>query len=242
MSEAAKQLMADLDALAAAHNWAELHDRLTDLSPAARDAHWNELVEQAAIGELTPQTAPGGTFAERMAAIERYYPKFPSLSGSPQFLALRASIGLDAFGRCFEETQQPAKCLSALERFVHVAPVSADLARGAARLVGLKLNRSTSVLFFAAGLDAAGGEAVCSDADLAYSTVAALQRPPDWREAKAARTLAERCWEALGAAVVENVAHETAESYYLHNTCPILMERNAITGLRAARCQALSSR
>ena len=242
MSEAAKRLMADLDALAAAHNWAELHDHLTDLSPAARDAHWNELVEQAAIGELTPQTAPGGTFAERMAAIERYYPKFPSLSGSPQFLALRASIGLDAFGRCFEETQQPAKCLSALERFVHVAPVSADLARGAARLVGLKLNRSTSALFFAAGLDAAGGEAVCSDADLAYSTVAALQRPPDWREAKAARTLAERCWDTLGAAVVENVAHETAESYYLHNACPILMERNAVTGLRAARCQALSSR
>src|SRR5215510_5839379 len=242
MSEAAKRVMADLDALAAARNWAELHDRLTDLNPAARDAHWNALVEQAAIGELAPQTAPGGTFAERMAAIERYYPKFPSLSGSPQFLALRASIGLDAFARCFEETQQPARCLSALERFVHVAPVSADLARGAARLVGLKLNRSTSALFFAAGLDAAGGEAVCSDADLTYATVTALQRPPDWREAKAARKLAERCWDALGSAVVEHVAHETAESYYLRNACPILLERNAITGLRAARCQALSSR
>src|SRR5215468_4252554 len=240
MSEAAKQLMADLDALAAAHNWAELHDRLTDLNPAARDAHWNALVEQAAIGELTPQTAPGGSFAERMAAIERYYPRFSSLSGSPQFLALRTSIGLDAFGRCFEET--PTKCLGALERFVHVAPVSADLARGAARLVGLNLNRSVSALFFAVGLDAAGGEAVCTDADLAYSTVTALQRPPEWREAKAARKLAERCWNALGTAVIEQVAHETADSYYVHNTCPILMERNAITGLRAARCQALSSR
>ena len=242
MSEAAKQLVADLEALAAARNWAELHDRLTDLNPAARDAHWNALVEQAAIGELTPQTAPGGTFAERIAAIERYYPKFPSLSGSPQFLALRTSIGLEAFGRCFDEGQQAANCLSALERFVHVAPVSADLARGAARLVGLRLNRSTSALFFAAGLDATGGEAVCADADLAYSTVTALQRPPDWREAKAARKLAERCWDALGAAVVEHVAHESAESYYLHNACPILLERNAITGLRAARCQALTSR
>jgi hypothetical protein len=242
MSEAAKQLMADLDALAAAHNWAELHDRLTDLNPVARDAHWNALVEQAAIGELTPQTAPGGTFAERIAAIERYFPKFPSLSGSPQFLALRTSIGIDAFGHCFDEAQEPAKCLSALERFVHVAPVSADLARGAAHLVGLRLNRSTSALFFAVGLDAAGGEAVCTDADLAYSTVTALQRPPDWREAKAARKITERCWEALGTAVIEQVAHETADSYYVRNTCPILMERNAISGLRAARCQALSSR
>jgi len=242
LSEAAKRLIADLDALAAARNWPELHDRLTDLNPAARDAHWSALVEQAAIGELTPQAAPGGSFAERMAAIERYYPKFPSLSGSPQFLALRTSIGLDAFGRCFDEAHDRANCLGALERFVHAAPVSTDLARGAARLVGLKLNRSTSALFFAAGLDAAGGEAVCHDADVVYSTVAALQRPPDWREAKAARTLAERCWETLGTAVIEEVAHETADSYYLRNACPILMERRAVSGLRAARCQALGSR
>lgn len=242
-SEAVRKLVADLDALAAARNWTELHDRLTDLNPAARDAHWDALVEQAAVGELTPQTAQGGTYAERIAAIERYYPKFPSLSGSPQFLALRASIGLQAFERCFDETRDPATCRNALERFVRVAPVSADLARGAARLIGLKLNRSTSSLFFAVGLDApSGGEAVCTDADVAYSTVAALQRPPDWREAKAARTLAERCWDTLGTAVIENVSRETADSYYLHNACPVLMERNAITGLRAARCQALSSR
>jgi hypothetical protein len=242
MSDATKRFIADLDALAAARNWPELHDRLTDLNPAARDAHWSALVEQAAIGELTPQAAPGGSFAERMAAIERYYPKFPSLAGSPQFLALRTSIGLDAFGRCFDEASDPGKCLGALERFTHVAPVSADLARGAARLVGLKFNRSTSTLFFATGLDAAGGEAVCVDPDVAYATVAALQRPPDWREAKAARTLAERCWETLQPAVVDNLARESAGSYYLHNACPILMERKAVTGLRAARCQALGSR
>jgi hypothetical protein len=241
VSDATKRFIADLDALAAARNWPELHDRLTDLNPAARDAHWSALVEQAAIGELTPQSAPGGNFAERMAAIERYYPKFPSLAGSPQFLALRTSIGLDAFGRCFDESRDGGKCLGALERFVHVAPVSADLARGAARLVGLKFNRSTSTLFFATGLDAAGGEAICVDPDVAYATVAALQRPPDWREAKAARTLAERCWETLRTAVVDNVARESASSYYLHNTCPILLERKAVAGLRAARCQALGS-
>jgi hypothetical protein len=242
LSEATKRLIADLDALAAARNWTELHDRLTDLNPAARDAHWNALVEQAAIGELTRQATPGGSFAERMAAIERYYPQFPSLSGSPQFLALRTSIGLDAFGRCFDENRDPAKCLHALEHFAHVAPVTADLARGAAHLVGLRLNRSTSALFFSAALDTAGGDATCSDPDLTYSTIAALQRPPDWREAKAASKIADRCWDTLGSAVVENVGHESADSYYLHNSCPVLMERKALTGLRAARCQALTSR
>jgi hypothetical protein len=241
-SESVRQLIADFDALAAAQNWPELHDRLTDLNPAARDDHWSALVEQAAIGELTPQTAPGGTYAERMTAIERYYPKFPSLAGSPKFLALRTAIGLDAFRHCFDDLRDPAKCRDALERFVHVAPVSAELALGAAHLVGLKLNRSTSALFFAIGLDATGGEAVCNDSDLAYSTVAALQRPPEWREAKAARTLAERCWDTLRTAVVENVAHETPNSFYLRNACPVLMERAALSGLRAARCQALGFR
>jgi hypothetical protein len=91
-------------------------------------------------------------------------------------------------------------------------------------------------------VDAPGREAVCTDADVAYATVVALQRPPDRREARAARRLAERCWDALGTAVVENVAHETADSYYLHNACPIRMEHKAMTGLRATRRQALSSR
>ena len=83
---------------------------------------------------------------------------------------------------------------------------------------------------------------VCTDADLASSTIAALQRPPEWREAKAARVILERCWDALAIAVVGNVANEGADSYYLQNACPILLERNALSGLRAARCQTLSSR
>jgi hypothetical protein len=239
--EKRKRLIVDLDALAADENWRELHDRLPDLNPAARDDHWRSLVEKAALGELSAQAAPGGSFVERIAAIERYYPKFPSLSGSPQFLALRAQIGLEAYGRCFDETRDFAKCRDGLERFVHVAPVTADLARGAARLVGLKLNRSTSALFFAAGLDAPGGEAVCTDVDVAYATVVALQRPPEGREAKAARRLVERCWDSLKAAVVENLAHESAGSYYLHNACPTLLVHDAITGLRANRCRALAS-
>ena len=114
-----------------------------------------------------------------MAAIERYYPKFPLLSGSPRFLALRTSIGLEAFGRCFDEPHDLAKCLGALERFVHVAPVSADLARGAARLVGLQLNRSISALFFAAGLDAVGGEAVCPDPRRLFNRCRPAEGPPD---------------------------------------------------------------
>ena len=88
------EALAELDALAKAENWHELGDHLTDIKPTARDLHWNGLVEQAAIGELTPLASPsGGSVAERLAMIKRYYPTFPSLRSSPQFMALRASIG-----------------------------------------------------------------------------------------------------------------------------------------------------
>ena len=39
------------------------------------------------------------------------------------------------------------------------------------------------------------------------------------------------------------VAREAGSgSYYLQNACPTLLQRNALTGLRAARCQELTSR
>jgi hypothetical protein len=41
---------------------------------------------------------------------------------------------------------------------------------------------------------------------------------------------------------VAQVAREGAGSYYFNNACPMLMRRNALTGLRAARCQEVLSR
>jgi hypothetical protein len=42
-------------------------------------------------------------------------------------------------------------------------------------------------------------------------------------------------------AIVANVATESGDSYYVRNTCPILMKNNAITGLRATRCRELGA-
>ena len=235
----ADQLIADLDALAATRSWHELHDHLADISPTSRDAHWNGLVEQAALGELLPLTAPGGSAVERLTTIERYYPKFPSLADSSRFLELRTTIGLEAFARCLDATNGGKACRDDLERFVHVAPASAELARGAAYLIGTKFNRQAASLFLMPGLDAPGGEALCSDSELESYVIAGLGLPPDYREAKAARTVAERCWESLKAAIVANVARETPASYYLKNTCSSLLQHNSLTGLREKRCQAV---
>ena len=94
--------IAELDALAAAKSWSELRGHLTTVRPTARDAHWASLAEQAAIGELTPLVTSPRPFDDRLAALERYATTFPILNDNPKFLALRAAIGLSAFGDCLE--------------------------------------------------------------------------------------------------------------------------------------------
>jgi Caspase domain len=247
----ADPVFAELDALATAKSWGELRGQLTNVKPTARDAHWASLAEQAAIGELTPLATSARPFGDRLAALEHYATTFQVLTDNPKFQALRSSIGLSAFGECLEQGYGTslADCRRGLEDFVRSTPNSvgtarADLARDAARLVGRKLNRPAAAPFFAIAIEApaAANEAVCTDPDLATAVIAALGRPPDWNEAKAAGALTEACWKALGPAVVAQVARETGDSYYLGNSCPILLKRDALTGLREARCREITSR
>jgi uncharacterized caspase-like protein len=228
--------VAALDALAAAQNWSELHDHLTDVSPTKRDSHWERLVEQAAVGELSPLTEPGGSADERFAAISRYYPKFPSLGRSKDFLGLRAKVGLAAFSLCFEERGNGRQCRDELERFVRAGPVTAELAQGAAHVVGIGFNRQVSSLYYALGLDAPGGEAICGDKELQYDIIVGLQLPPDYREAKAARTVAGRCWDSVKGVVLDTIGKETPSSYYRQNACPIAIEHDALGGLPGGAC------
>jgi hypothetical protein len=247
----ADPVFAELDALAAAKSWSELRGQLTNVKPTSRDAHWAALAEQAAIGELTPLASSARSFSDRLAALEHYASTFQILTDNPKFQAVRASIGLSAFGDCLDQGygSSLADCRRGLEDFVRATPngvgtARADLARNAARLVGLKLNRPAAAPFFAIAIEAPADTeaAVCSDPDLATSVIAALGRPPDWNEAKAAGTLTEACWKTLGPAVVAQVARETGDSYYLGNSCPILLKRDALTGLREARCREITSR
>jgi Caspase domain len=240
-------VLAELDALAAAENWSELAGRLTEVKPTERDAHWNALVEQAALGKLTPLARPSGaSVGERLAAIEQYYPKFPSLRGSQRFMALRAAVGLDAFGRCFNDgraiPEWRQQCREGLEGFVRTPPMTADMVRAAGVLVGRKLNWTAAAEVFAMAFEIPGGDAVCTEPELPEAIIRGLGLPPERPEVKAGLVLAERCWNTVKDAVVANVAKETGTSYYVRNTCPIVMKNNAVTGLRAARCRELGVR
>jgi hypothetical protein len=235
-------LLADLKALAEAGNWRELGDRLPDVRAALRDATWKSLVEQAAIGELTALSIPSDrSYDERLALLNRYYPRYRSLAESPKFLSLRATIGLQAYADCFNQRGDGRNCRDGLEGFIRVPPHDLDLVRKATRLVSVRFNWAAGAPYFASILTGPESERVCKEAgnEVADAAVAGLQQPPEGREAGAARLLIEKCWDAVKVKVVDNVGRESAESYYLRNACSTLMKYEAVTGLRAKRCQAL---
>jgi hypothetical protein len=87
--------------------------------------------------------------------------------------------------------------------------------------------------------EAPHGDLVCAAPELATAVIAALDWPGDSLEAKSALALADKCWASLQSEMVAVVARETPDSYYVHNSCPILMKHNALTGPRAARCRSL---
>jgi hypothetical protein len=247
----ANPIVAELNALAAAQSWRELGVQLTTVQPTARDAHWASLAEKAAIGELTPLTRSSDHFDGRLTAVDHYLTTFPTLRGSEKFLALRASIGLGAFGDCFDRAFDRGSgvrlvdCRRGLESFLRAVPPGTELARDAARLVARKFNRAAAAPFFVIAVEAPAGAGtpVCADTELASVVVAALGMSPDRAEAevKAAVSLADACWDALNTAIVAQVAREVG-GYFLQNACPTLLQRNALTGLREARCRELTAR
>ncbi|HEY6335718.1 MAG TPA: hypothetical protein VI113_07515 [Alphaproteobacteria bacterium] len=235
--------LADLDALAGAHSWQELGDHLSDIPPEKRDSHWESLVEQSAVGELTPYLNASGSIVERLQILDRYYPTYPSLAKSEKFLDLRSKIGLGAFKQCFEAADSgdvdPVACRNYLWDFVIAKPLRLDVATNAAHMVAVKFAQATAAPFFAVATQAPGGEAVCSDPNLGNAVTGGLDQEPAAPEAKGARCLLGKCWDKLQAPVVDAFANESPQSYYMKNACPALMAHQAISGLRAKRCEGL---
>jgi hypothetical protein len=228
------QLFAELNSLAEAGSWPELHDRLTDVRPTKRDVHWQELVEKAAIGELTPQASSGGTTEEMLAALARYYPKFPSLRKSSGFLTLRAEIGVKAFLQC----QRNDICLEQFVNFFRAIPITdVNLALDTAHAVNQLPVRA---VFYAQGLDAPGGIAVCADGKLADDITFAMNTGFGRPYAKEARAVVEKCFEQVKDALIDDLAGSGGD--YPRNTCEILLEHKALKGLMEKRCQAVAAR
>jgi len=209
------------------------------VKPTERDNRWNALVEQAALGELTPLAASSGSSDERLAAVERYYPAFPSLRGSQKFLALRRPSDLTHLAAVSTTPRglELQKCRDRLDRFVHTAPMSAQLAREAGVLVVHKLNHGNAAPFFAMAFEAPHGDLVCAAPELATAVIAGLDWPSDCSRPSGASTPPTNAGRAYRRDRGRSRARDTRQLL-----CPQqlshLMKHNAATGLHAARCRA----
>jgi hypothetical protein len=242
--EQADPAVEELQALAAMQSWQELRTKLIAVKPTSRDSRWTGLAEQAAIGELTRLSTSADYFEAGLPLVEHYEATFPSLRSSPKFLELRAAIGLGAYGLCFDRARTGGElsfCYKGLQRLARSEPRSAELARSAGRLVGLRLNRASAAPLFAIAAEENDAGGVCAEPELAKTVIPALWQPTETETVKSGVMLAEKCWDAIGREVVAQVAREGANSAYLRNSCALLMKRNALTGLRAARCREVLS-
>ncbi len=243
MAEGRRDSIADLDALAAQHSWRELRDHLMDIAPATRDAHWQKLVEQAAIGEVTPLASGSGSYDDKLVVIRRYYPTFPSLAQSTAFMKLRASVGLDAFRQCFRlsigQSEDLAACRDGLVDFGRIEPVDPAFAKSAADLLTDESQNAAAANFYA--IEIAAGQNVCAAPEVAIATVEALEASIETSEARAGKALLESCFEQVKDAVLDTFAKVRPTSPYMQNACPQLMARNLLSGLRAAHCKELGS-
>jgi hypothetical protein len=205
--------------------------------PNTKDADWDKVVEDSVLKELSTLITPAYSPEQQLAAIERYYPKFPSLGRSAKFLALRTKVGLKVFDRRLSQRYGKEKSLEALERFVHRAPITVELALGAGRLAGRRYNRQVGPLFYVLGLKAKGSEKICTDPDISYDIVRAMHIKPTAPEPKAARAVMNKCWDSVKTTIAANVAKEVGQTSYLLNVCPTLIQHNSLKGLLKKRCQ-----
>jgi hypothetical protein len=235
-----RDTMVDLAALAVHRSWHELGAHLRDIAPAARDGHWQSLVEEAAIGELSDADSVPG--AEKFLLIAGYDRDFPTLVQSPKYLALRGRVGLEATRGCFDDFDggDAGVCWDALQAFLHARPVDAGFAKSAAQMVARKLTWGAAAIIYVGGTEAPGGEALCTAPDLADAAVAALDQPTGTAQATAGKRLLGRCFEQVKAPVLGAFGKETPDSPFLRNACPALVAHKALSGLRAARCADLA--
>src|SRR5579859_1358468 len=93
--------MSDLEELEKQKDWRDLVNRAPDVPPAQRDARWEKLVEEGAVGLLTRLKAdeeedPLGP----MALGDNLRDDFPFLKRSDAFGQKRAEIGLKGLDLC----------------------------------------------------------------------------------------------------------------------------------------------
>jgi hypothetical protein len=139
---------------------------------------------------------------------------------------------LDDYDHCQDYDYSGDMCQDGLKRWVEAHPGDAFKAGKMTRKI---MNSWVAVPLFAQAFDQKIGD--CKDEDVNLSVVSALELPPDRSDdvvPDAEKIGFDLCFAEMKDALV-NASGET--SYSLKNMCPGLMAKNAVSGLRLAKCQ-----
>lgn len=242
--------MADLKALVEQKSYAEAVAHLADVAPSERKDEWTTVALDAAGGLLASFT--GDDTVAAVGAIAELDTRFPALMKNPTYAKQRSKVGLAAYKACFDGADTGYygyygherrgttldDCFTSATKFVDATPDNAELALAMAKLMRPAAFAYASAPMFKRAVSAAGknAAAVCKDDDLELSIVAALGLPADYEQAIAARTTAERCFDALKKPMV--AAFEEGGSYFHENACPLLLNKRALNAEQAKLCTA----
>jgi hypothetical protein len=234
---------ADLQALADKGAWSELIEHLGDVPPAARDARWEKVVEQAGIGALEVSTQRDDPFLGIRIGIQ-LVDQFPQVRESRVFMKKRNEVGLQAFDRCLNHDERIATCAPLLKAFVAQDPQDLDLAFTAGKIASKRMKRWYAASFFRTALAKPSDTRSCKDTDVRLSVVSALGLgdSPEWKTPieDARVILRDECWGDLRNAV-QDAFHE-AGSKVPKNSCDILKAKSALGKVDVRVCANLSKK
>jgi hypothetical protein len=226
--------IADLQALAQHGAWVELVDHLDDVAPTSRDARWQSIARDGALGVLAMAGATGP--AEGLAAADDLLARYPTLKDSKDFMAKRARAGIAAFEQCFRKQRWFASCAKRVRAFVAADPRDTDLAFRVGKLVP-NGERARAVPAFAIAIRKRDDER-CKDTDVRAAVLAGLaiaESSDPELVADAVQLASATCWTALHEAVRDAMGGGSAD--YLANTCPFVKARQSLPSLLTKQCE-----
>lgn len=233
-----KYTLADLKSLVGQKAYKEAFVHLGDISPSQRNADWLDVGGAAAGGVLGLVPADDGSTIEMIDQIDRDYPQ---LLKSPKYSKPRAELGYKGLKGCFDQTggywgsYGLENCVKIGLRFVDNAPDDRATALKIAKLARRNMTAYYAVPFFKRALGAKDNKAACKDEDMKLAVLAGLGLPPDYDNAKEAKTIASgACWAELKGPMVKALEGETG--YLRDNLCELLTSKKALTAAQANIC------
>lgn len=232
--------IADLKVLVAKKSFKEAYLHLDDVTPSDRGADWLDVAATASTGVLERLPVDDGTAIGVIDSIDSDYPE---LAKSSKYVRLRADLGYKGLVGCFTQSsgywssRGTEECAQVATRFVTNDATDAALALRVAKLARTQMNSAAAVPFFTRALGTKPTAAVCKDEDLSLAVTAGLGLPPDYENAGEARTLAARCWDALGGAIIKAFEKDPKGGYYHQNACELLRAKKALSSLQEKQCK-----